>query len=180
MHRSYRAAGLDGLAVAIGLILATGLFVGIAQVRAHRAGLRIPDRAPAVAVPATQGPADLSNLQKFEQMLPAHDDIPQALEQLFELAIEERLVLSRGDYRAQNDDAGQFVRYRMSMPLKGSAASVQRFVERALAANRSLVFESVQFKRDRVQAEQVEALVQWTLITGPGGPPMPAAAGEAP
>lgn len=98
-------------------------------------------------------------------MLPAQDDIPDVLERLFELGLEERLLLSRGEYRPQTDEAGQLVRYRMTMPIKGNAASVQRFMERALAGNRSLVFESVQFRRDRIQAEQVEAIVQWTLIT---------------
>lgn len=109
--------------------------------------------------------AELSNLEKFEQVLPAQDDIPDVLERLFELGLEERLLLSRGEYRPQTDEAGQLVRYRMTMPIKGNAASVQRFMERALAGNRSLVFESVQFRRDRIQAEQVEAIVQWTLIT---------------
>lgn len=63
----------------------------------------------------------------------------------------------------------------MSLPVKGKAAAVQRFIERALIDNRSLMFESVQFKRDRIQAEQLEAQVQWTLITA-----LPSRAGHEP
>jgi hypothetical protein len=180
IHRLYRLGGLDGLAVVIGLVVVCGLFAGIAHVRAQRTGLRMPERAAAMVESSSRGMEEMSNLQKFEQVLPAHEDIPLVIEQLFELAIEERLVLYRGEYRAQNDDVGQFVRYRMTMPVKGSAASVQRFLERALAGNRSLVFESVQFRRDRIQAEQVEALVQWTLITGSPGLPAREASRSAP
>ncbi|WP_432728910.1 hypothetical protein [Variovorax sp. W6] len=170
-RRVYRLGGIDGLAILLGLLVICGLFAGVAHVKKQRAVLRVPGAPTASAEPSPGGVMEMSNMQKFEQMLPAHEDIPEVLERLFELAVEERLALSRGEYRAQNDDVGQFVRYRMTMPIKGNAAAVQRFMERALARNRSLVFESVQFKRDRIQAEQVEAIVQWTLITSLPGQP---------
>lgn len=167
-HRVYRMAGPDGLAILLGLLVVCGLAAAVVHVRQLRIDLRTASVAGETTEPLLQArpAAELSNLQKFEQVLPAHEDIPEVLERLFELGVEERLVLSRGEYRAQGDEVGQFVRYRMTMPIKGNAAAVQRFLERALAGNRSLVFESVQFKRDRIQAEQVEAIVQWTLVTG--------------
>jgi hypothetical protein len=118
---------------------------------------------------------ELSNLQKFEQVLPAHDDIPLVIEQLFELAIEERLVLyarrvpraerRRGTVRAiPHDDAGQGQR-RLRFNAFSSVHSP------ATAAWCSSPCNS---ERDRIQAEQIEALVQWTLITGsPGVPAAP-------
>ncbi|MGF6349818.1 hypothetical protein [Variovorax sp. W2I14] len=172
-QRLYRMAGPDGLAILLGLLVICGLAAAVVQVREQRIGLRAMDAAAETGESLPRPVAELSNLQKFEQVLPAHDDIPEVLERLFELGVEEKLVLSRGEYRAQNDEVGQFVRYRMTMPIKGNAPAVQRFLERALAGNRSLVFESVQFKRDRIQAEQIEAIVQWTLITG--WPAVPAA-----
>lgn len=173
-HRVYRMAGPDGLAILLGLLVVCGLAAAVVHVSQLRIDLRTASVASETAEPLLQArpAAELSNLQKFEQVLPAHEDIPEVLERLFELAVEERLLLSRGEYRAQSDEVGQFVRYRMTMPIKGNAPAAQRFLERALAGNRSLVFESVQFKRDRIQAEQVEAIVQWTLVTGSPGLPV--------
>ncbi|MCL2876153.1 MAG: hypothetical protein FWF12_07675 [Betaproteobacteria bacterium] len=165
-RRSCRGLGVDGLLVLAGLLLVCGLVAGVAYVREEQAAVRdLGSMAEAVPLPLPAA-VEVSNLEKFERILPAHDDIPELLGDLFELAGEEKLALSRGEYRAQNDDIGQFTRYRMNLPVKGDAAAVQRFIERALAGNRSLVFESVQFKRDRIQTEQIEAQVQWTLVTG--------------
>ncbi len=164
-QRAYRIAGPDGIAILLGLFLICGLAASLMHVRQLRKGLQTSGVADRRIEASPQLVAELSNLEKFEQVLPAQDDIPDVLERLFELGLEERLLLSRGEYRPQTDEAGQFLRYRMTMPIKGNAPSVQRFMERALAGNRSLVFESVQFRRDRIQAEQVEAIVQWTLIT---------------
>jgi len=166
-RRWYRSLGVDGVAIFIGLLLVCGLVAGVAYIGERQAAVSDTTLPTAEAAPSTP-PAtmEVSNLEKFERTLPAHDDIPKLLERLFELADEEKLVLSRGEYRTQNDDIGQFMRYRMSLPVRGNAVAVQRFIERALVNNRSLVFESVQFRRDRIQTELLEAQVQWTLITG--------------
>lgn len=165
-QRLYRLAGPDGIAILLGLLVICGLAAAGAQIREQRIGLRTMGSEAGTSESSPRPVTELSNLQKFEQVLPAHEDIPLVLAHLFELGADERLVLPRGEYRAQSDEVGQFVRYRMTMPIKGNAPAVQRFLERALAGNRSLVFESAQFKRDRIQAEQIEAIVQWTLITG--------------
>ncbi|WP_418119358.1 hypothetical protein [Variovorax sp. 350MFTsu5.1] len=182
-QRLYRMAGPDGIAILLGLLVICGLVAAVAQIREQRLGLRTMESEARTIESLPRPVAELSNLQKFEQVLPAHEDIPLVLAHLFELGAEERLMLSRGEYRAQNDEVGQFVRYRMTTPIKGDAPAVQRFIERALAVNRSLVFESVQFKRERIQAEQIEAIVQWTLITslpGLSGVRVQEPAGELP
>ncbi|RYY65772.1 MAG: hypothetical protein EOO24_54680 [Comamonadaceae bacterium] len=108
-----------------------------------------------------------SNLAKFEEVLLPHEDIPDALNELFELAAAEKLVLAKGEYRLQIDDSGRFVRYRMALPVRGNAAALQRFIEQALVDRPSLAFESVQLKRERIQSDRVEAQIQWTLIATP-------------
>ncbi|MBB3176026.1 hypothetical protein [Variovorax sp. Sphag1AA] len=165
-RRLYRRLGLDGLLILVGLFLAVIVIARLAHARHALSDARgLLATQPVAEVARTTAHA-LTNLEKFEGVLPAHDGIPDVVSHLLELAIEEQLVLSRGEYRAQADEIGRFMRYRMTMPVKGRAPSLQRFIERALADQRSLVFESVQFKRDRIQSEQVEAVVQWTLVTG--------------
>ena len=88
---------------------------------------------------------------------------------LFDLAANQQITLSRGEYRMQADDAGGFLRYRISLPVKGQAAAIQGFVEQGLLRNRSLAFESVQFKRDKIESANVEARIQWTLVVSAEG-----------
>ena len=100
----------------------------------------------------------------FDQQLLPHADIPTALQDLFNLAEDEQLVIARGDYRPQLDTQGGFLRYRMSLPVKGEARAVLRFLHKALRTQKALALESVQFKREHAGASEVEARLQLALL----------------
>ena len=124
-------------------------------------------------------------LQAFDDRLLAHDDIPSVLQDVLRLAEAQGLVAQRGDYRAQADVAGHFLRYRMSLPVRGAAPAVHRFMEAALLAQPSLALESVQFKRDRIESTDIEARIQWVVYAKlpdarPGPPESLAVARGAP
>jgi hypothetical protein len=74
-------------------------------------------------------------------------------------------VLARGDYRAQPDLQGGFMRYRMSLPVKGDAPAVLKLMQAALQSHKTLALESVQFKRARIESADVEVRLQWVLLT---------------
>lgn len=166
MQRGRRRIGLDGLAIVLGLMLVLGLMATLEQ-STSRYARHAAQASAAALLPKVPEPTvpERSNLSKFEDALLPHDDIPDALNGIFELASTEKLVLAKGEYRMQVDEAGRFVRYRMALPVRGNARALQRFIEQALVDNPSLAFESVQFKRERIQSDQVEAQIQWTLIT---------------
>ena len=104
-------------------------------------------------------------LAAFERQLPAYEDVPQALQDLLDLAAKDGLEVSKGDYRPQPDVQGRFMRYRMALPVKGKSTAVQHFMVGVLASQRTLALESVQFKRQGIDSSEVEARIQWTLIT---------------
>jgi Tfp pilus assembly protein PilO len=104
-------------------------------------------------------------LQDFEQMLIAHDKIPQALGDLLQLAEDEGLLVRRADYRPDEDGVGHFMRYRIQMPIKGTTEAIQRFLRAALQAQRNLILESVQLKRETSESNELDANVQWVLLT---------------
>jgi hypothetical protein len=87
------------------------------------------------------------------------------IQDLIALADERQLLLVRGDYKPQVDSAGGFLRYRMTLPVKGGMAAIQSFVAAVLQTHPSMAVEAVQFKRDRIASPLVEARIQWLLLT---------------
>ena len=106
-----------------------------------------------------------TRLAQFDAHLPAHDEIPLVLQDLMNLAEQEGLTMARGEYRSQPDVQGRFTRYRMALPVTGNAQAVHRFMLKALHAQKALALESVQFKRERVEAGQIDARIQWVVLT---------------
>ena len=112
------------------------------------------------------GSADIrGSLQAFERHLLAHEDIPVVVQDLLSLAQDQGLRLQRGEYRPQIDRVGGFMRYRMSLPVKGPALAIQGFMQAALHAHPALALETVQFKRERIESTDIEARIQWVLLT---------------
>jgi|GEM_PF-830018 len=106
-----------------------------------------------------------ARLKDFDLFLLPHEDIPVAVQDLLRLADDEGLLIQRGEYRPQNDIAGNFMRYRMSLPVKGTAAKIHHFIQAALLAQKNLALEGVQFKRERIESADIEASIQWVLLT---------------
>lgn len=127
-------------------------------------------RAPvlSVVVPSRDvggGTDGRARLQVFERHLLAHEDIAAVVQDLLSLAEDHDLRLQRGEYRPQIDRAGGFLRYRMSLPVKGPALAVHGFMQAALRGHPALALETVQFKRERIESTEIEARIQWVLLT---------------
>lgn len=101
----------------------------------------------------------------FQNHLLPHDEIPDVVQSLLKLAEEEKLWISRGEYRPQIDLQGDFLRYRMTLPVKGDAQAIYRFMRAALRTHKALALESVQFKRERIQSQSIDARIQWVVLT---------------
>lgn len=118
------------------------------------------------AVRPVESPMQTPNgLKAFEGLLLAHDDIPATVQDILELAQAQHLSIVHGDYRPQIDAKGGFMRYRMTLPVKGEAQAIHRFMLAALRAHRTLALESAQFKRERIESTEVEARIQWVVMT---------------
>lgn len=107
----------------------------------------------------------LGDLKSFENFLMPHEDIPVVVQDLLRMAEDQKLTVLKGEYRVQRDITGGFMRYRMSLPVKGTASTVHRYIEVALRAQKTLALESVQFKRDRIESIDIEARMQWVAFT---------------
>jgi hypothetical protein len=163
-----------GIAVLVGLAawwVARQQAMAMVQTRALLERRLAAPEARAVPVPDRGGQDGRARLKAFDDYLLAHADIPTVVQDLIRLAEAEKLVLARGDYRPQADVQGGFLRYRMSLPVKGDAQAIRRFMQAALLAHRTLALEGVQFKRERIESASVEARLQWVLLTRPPAAP---------
>ena len=166
-RRAVRRAGAWGVLLAAAMVLAVGAWALARHEAIAAAGAqqRWLDRPVAVAAVVREAPPDARDrLQRFDTRLLPHDDLPTQVQDLIALAESERLVVARGEYRPQVDAEGGFLRYRMSLPVRGEWRAVHRFVDAALRAHPSLGLESVQFQRPQVDAAEVEARLQWVVL----------------
>lgn len=115
--------------------------------------------------PRQAPPSSAQRLDAFYTALPAADEIPATVSRLISLAEEQHLLLLSAEYRATPDVPGRYLRYRIVLPVSGDASAVQEFMLAALREHRALALESVTFKRERIEAKNVEARIQFALIT---------------
>ncbi|CAN7322438.1 hypothetical protein [Rhizobacter sp. LjRoot28] len=167
VRRAARRVGAWGLLLAAATVLAVGAWAAERHQALAAAGAqqRWLDRPLAVDPVVRAAPSDARDrLHRFDTRLLPHDDLPTQVQDLIALAESERLTVARGEYRPQVDAEGGFLRYRMSLPVRGEWRAVHRFVDSALRAHPSLGLESVQFQRPQVDAVEVEARLQWVVL----------------
>ncbi|KQZ33506.1 hypothetical protein ASD58_29370 [Duganella sp. Root1480D1] len=163
--RGLALAGWAGVAAAVCAVLAAGAWHSRQQAAVQLAQLqaRQQDKPP---VPLVQVPVDdaRSRLHAFDSALKPVQEAPQVVEDLLALAAAEGLVLQRGQYRLQDDSAGSFTRYRLSLPVVGTAPAVNNFVAAALRRHRMLALEALQYKRQQSDSLQLETRMEWVLL----------------
>jgi hypothetical protein len=120
--------------------------------------------APTVVTNPVQ-PNNIEHIHAFDTFLLPHNEIPSAIEELLRLAGAQNLVALKGEYRPTIEPQGQFMRYRMLIPVKGEAQAIRHFMQAAMLAQKALALESIQFKRDRIDSTQIEAKINWVLMT---------------
>lgn len=179
-RRLVRRIGWGGivLIVATGVSLLAWLQWQHAEERLDRMRVALeaqPDSELNTGKPAASVTDGRERLRAFDAHLVSHEDIPDVLQSLFHLADAENLTLQRGEYKVEPDSYGGFIRYRMILPVNGDSSAVYRFIQAALSAHGALALDSVQFRRERIDAKNVEARIQWILLTrlpAPGKPVM--------
>lgn len=168
-HGLFFVFGLAALLTVFGLSCA--LFISEQRLHALRHELVAASNS---ALPMLDRGSDLSlsdRLRAFENYLLPNDDVPDTVESLFRRAESDGLELQRGEYKLEPDQRGGFLRYRMTLPIKGEAQTIYRFILSALLEHKSLALASLQFKRERADAKEVEANIEWILLARlpPGG-----------
>lgn len=118
------------------------------------------------ALPPTPATLDTEadSLAAFHAYLPAHDSIPEQLKTLLEVAQKNGVTLAKADYKPQDDGNTAFLRYQVSLPVKAEYAQLQAFIVDALQELPTLTLDSVLFKREQIEAGEIDARIQFVLL----------------
>ncbi len=163
-------AGLLGLALAL---LASWQGAALER-RQHTLTEQLKTAAlKAAATPASaevEPDQDARQLAAFYAYLPAHDAIPDQLKELVRVAQQTGVTLVKAEYKAQPELNAAFLRYQITLPVKADYAAVQSFIVNALQGLPTLTLDSVIFKREQIEAGEIEARIQFILLVKKAGP----------
>ena len=167
VHAGVRRFGMLAIALPASVLICAAAVYYVSMQSHIAQGLLSKSLARAKApipVKLTTGP-DRARVTAFENLLVAQDDIPDVVEDVMQAANEAGVMIPHADYQAETDLAGGFVRFRMTLPVKGEAIAIVRFMHTTLLRYRTMTLESVRLTRQRPEASEVEARVQWVLLT---------------
>jgi hypothetical protein len=170
--RIVRAHGMVAvIAAAIGMAALLALaWMSLLQDRSETMRMSlIEQRRERAARPSPIRHDPVQTIESLRASLPASSRIPQVVQHLFVLAGREKLVLKTGEYKIVTESATSTQMCRIRLPITGNAAAIQRFTLNAINEHRSLALESLSMRRERVDASEVEANVQFVLVTSAAG-----------
>lgn len=134
---------------------------GARQADSHAQAMRAA-RAPAVVVKSAPVLAN-ENLALFYATLGEKRYAEQQVKTLFGLAAKSGLSLSQGDYKSAYDRNGRLHTYQVTLPVKGSYASIWQFGMLTLRAIPYASLDDISFKRETIGDAVVEARLRVTL-----------------
>jgi hypothetical protein len=102
--------------------------------------------------------------ERFYNALPATTEVTQYVERIYAAANAEKLSLMHGEYTGADLPTADLVRYKITLPLKGSYAQVRRFIAESKKTVPGLVLDDVAVSRPNIGEAQVEARVQLSLF----------------
>lgn len=177
-----RLPGMAGAVLAVSLLLLVGAGLAWQQARQQWQRQQALADAGASTAPVTRpaGQARRAALQEFYAVLPAQDEIPTLVQSLLDGAEQQGLRAARGNYRLEPEPAAALARLRITLPLRGEPARVQRFVLAAMQAQPTLALDGLQFKRDPEGLALIDAKVQFVLYLQTGPARLATAVADAP
>ena len=99
----------------------------------------------------------------FQRFFPPAEQMNKVLRELHEAAKQEKLVLERGDYRLTEEGGLDLLRYQITLPVKGSYASIRGFLRRVLRDIPSVSLDGIAIQRQNVGDEAVEVQIRFSL-----------------
>lgn len=133
-------------------LLATRLQQREASIAAERAALRQHRES-----------SPQNQLTQFYQHLPADQELLGSLGKIHALAEAQTLKLEQAQYKFAVETESGLAHYEITLPISGNYPQQRRFIELALAELPALELRDLVFKRDSIDKEKVEAVLQFVL-----------------
>ncbi|WP_211461468.1 hypothetical protein [Collimonas silvisoli] len=128
----------------------------------------IRERHDKASKEATDGPRQTAQRQQaFTDTLGKTERTEQYIKTIFAIAHRHAVALPEGEYRAANSPQGGFLTYEITLPVKGTYPALQAFCEDVLLELPFAALDAIQFRREAVATDGVEAKVRFTLYLLP-------------
>lgn len=118
-------------------------------------------KATAAGVPAPT--VNEERLSAFYRTLGEAGYEEQQVKTLFAIAAKVNLSLDQAEYRSGVDKIGKFSTYQIALPVKGSYSAIRQFCEQVLLALPFASLDQIEFKREAIASNAVEAKLRLTL-----------------
>lgn len=119
--------------------------------------------------PLPQAPLlnDEQALRKFYRQFPLADELSPQLAELHQLALEQGIVLTAGEYKLSNDaNDPNLLRYEIIFPLHSSYKNLKSFIAAAGLKFPTLVLSEINIKRESISdnSAQIKLNFVWLLV----------------
>jgi len=163
-----RWRGLGGLALLLFAAGAAGIVIHsgrqrVQELDAEVASLvsRLGQRGSLNAAPSGRG--QLSNFYAF---FPLIENVPELLGRIHRAALDNQLLLKKGEYKLSREADFRLARYEITLPVNGDYTSVRSFVNEVLQALPSAALDELALKRESADQPELEARVRFSLFLG--------------
>jgi hypothetical protein len=169
-----RASPLHWIGIVLLAITVVYFTVGLAWERRHdeqtMQDIRdwIRERHKILSQGDTYGPAQMAQRrQMFTDTLGKPERAEHYIKAIFAIAHRHAVALPEGEYRVGSSPQGGFLTYEVALPVKGAYPALQAFCEDVLLELPFASLDAIQFRREAVAADGVEAKVRFTLYLLP-------------
>jgi Tfp pilus assembly protein PilO len=108
-----------------------------------------------------------SRLADFQRELPRIAAVPEWLGRIHAAAQANGLVLRSGDYKLERSAEAPYLRYRITVPVRGSYRQIRGFVGAVLADVPAASVDDVQLKKETGAGGTLEARLRLSLFIAP-------------
>lgn len=98
---------------------------------------------------------------KFQKHLLGTEELPRVVQTLLDAAGKAQLQIDQADYRMIPWAEGDFRVYQISLPVHGAYADIRSFLDAFLVAEPGVALAEVNFKREGVQAREINAKLKF-------------------
>jgi len=163
-----RWPGLAGLGLVLFTAGLTAIGIQSAQQRLQalndevaKLGARLGQRGAVSA--SASGRSQLSNFYAF---FPLTENVPELLGRVHRAAMQNQLLLKKGEYKLNRETDFRLARYEVTLPVTGDYVRVRGFVNDVLQAVPSAALDELTLKREAVDQPDLEARVRFSLFLG--------------
>jgi Type II secretion system (T2SS), protein M subtype b len=175
LHRLGRRMSLPAAAALMVLAINVMVFVSLVAPALERRSalsleletMRNESRSSEAVVTKTRSPAD--DLALFYGALARLETAPDLLQKLHETAGLQQLKVEKAEYRPVADPGGKITRYQIVLPARGTYPAVRKFLALAGREVPGLALDGINFQRQKIGDEQLQAQIKFTLFLGVPG-----------